>query len=127
MQQFRGGLVFEADRLCVSPNSRPAISKEEEVGVLELRVLCFVFRVSWFGIRDSGFGMRDPGFGILGSDFRIQFSRFRTIGLVSRVWSSAELPVIQPYRSLHPGPLQSPVSGLEFRAWGSGFILHGLG
>ena len=73
MQQFRGGLVFEADRLCVSPNSRPAISKEEEVGVL---TLCFLFRVSCFLVRNSGFGIRDAGSGIRNSGFGFPDSVF---------------------------------------------------
>ena len=30
MQRFRGGLVFKADRLCVSLNSRLESHKEEE-------------------------------------------------------------------------------------------------
>jgi len=37
VQQFRGGLVFKAHRLCVSLNSRLESNKEEEEVVTELR------------------------------------------------------------------------------------------
>ena len=33
MQQFRGGLVFEAHRLCLSLNSRLESTKEKEEGL----------------------------------------------------------------------------------------------
>ena len=39
VQRFRGGLVFEAHRLCVSLNSRLESNKEEERSAEE-RVVC---------------------------------------------------------------------------------------
>jgi len=49
VQRFRGGLVFEAHRLCVSLNSRFESNKEEE------DLLCRVVQISGFGVWGLGF------------------------------------------------------------------------
>jgi len=43
VQRFRGGLVFKAQRLCVSLNSRLESNKEEEDLSASLRSACFCF------------------------------------------------------------------------------------
>ena len=60
MQQFRGGLVFNARRLCVSLNSRRERNKEDEENLRASVLFCFTLtavkrigtnKTAMFGIR----------------------------------------------------------------------------
>jgi len=64
MQRFRGGLVFKADRLCVSLNSRLESNKEEAEDPASLP--------RRHPIRDAL-----PGFRVQSSGFMVHVSEFR--------------------------------------------------